>query len=165
VRICKTCGEAKPDEAFPPRGRSDRVDAEGRRDRRPHCRSCYKPKRKPDTLREQKRRHYLRHYDRYKARQRTYNRTPEGRTALRRNNLRSRYGIADVGHTEADWLRLLAQHDGKCFYCGEPATERDHILPLSRGGSDYIGNILPSCRGCNNSKDKKLLVEFLHRKR
>lgn len=43
-----------------------------------------------------------------------------------------------------------------CAYCGnrldkETAT-RDHFLPLSRGGSNKSGNIVPACVLCNTIK-------------
>ena len=37
-----------------------------------------------------------------------------------------------------------------CFHCGQrPSTERDHIVPLSRGGADTIENSVGSCKTCN----------------
>ncbi|NBW58557.1 HNH endonuclease [bacterium] len=41
----------------------------------------------------------------------------------------------------------------KCAYC--ESTEYltiDHIVPQSKGGSDFITNVLCCCRRCNNSK-------------
>ena len=60
-----------------------------------------------------------------------------------------------------DWLRLLRRHGGLCAYCHTAAaTSADHVVPLSRGGSNFIGNILPACLPCNLSKGVKLLVEW-----
>jgi 5-methylcytosine-specific restriction endonuclease McrA len=33
-----------------------------------------------------------------------------------------------------DWDRLVLRFEGRCAYCGEPATSQDHVIPLSRGG-------------------------------
>jgi 5-methylcytosine-specific restriction endonuclease McrA len=89
----------------------------------------------------------------YAAKKRTRVRT---RKAARNKN---RYGT--VGHhTRKDWLRLLNQHDGRCAYCDAPADHKDHVVPLVRGGSDSIGNLLPACRKCNLSKGGKLLIEW-----
>jgi hypothetical protein len=49
---------------------------------------------------------------------------------------------------------------GPCVYCGEPATVADHVRPLSRGGTDDAGNLVPACRGCNGSKWAHLLTEW-----
>ena len=41
----------------------------------------------------------------------------------------------------------------KCAYC--ESTEYltiDHIVPQSKGGSDFLTNVLCCCRRCNNSK-------------
>lgn len=58
-------------------------------------------------------------------------------------------------HTEAEWQVLLGCCGRKCVKCGigERLT-RDHIVPLTAGGSDSIENIQPLCRSCNSSKNK-----------
>ena len=47
-----------------------------------------------------------------------------------------------------------------CFYCGKQGGCIDHVVPLSRGGSNGIGNYLPSCRSCNSSKKDKFITEW-----
>lgn len=39
----------------------------------------------------------------------------------------------------------------KCFYCDEPATTDDHIVPKSKGGQ-RLNNLVPACRLCNTTK-------------
>lgn len=90
-----------------------------------------------------------------------YRRRPEVRTIRMAKNREWKACRKIAGtHSEADWLRTLNRFGGRCAYCPDPATTRDHIMPISRGGSNYIGNIHPACARCNSSKGAKLLVEW-----
>jgi len=40
------------------------------------------------------------------------------------------------------------------------AWEVDHSKPLSRGGTDYLRNLVPSCIECNCSKGNLKSQEF-----
>ncbi len=53
----------------------------------------------------------------------------------------------------------------KCAYCDAPATTIDHVVPISRGGLDAYGNVVPACRPCNSSKRDRLLSEWRGRKK
>lgn len=48
-----------------------------------------------------------------------------------------------------------------CAYCGDPATQLDHIIPKAHGGPDALWNRAPSCQPCNSSKGSKYLPEWL----
>jgi hypothetical protein len=53
--------------------------------------------------------------------------------------------------------RTLFKRDANlCLYCGLRFTTRDltrdHITPLSQGGSDAWNNVATACRRCNNHK-------------
>jgi len=84
--------------------------------------------------------------------------------AVHLNKLRRRAREAGADNrviTVRDWLRLCERFRHCCAYCGErkPLT-RDHVIPLSRGGRNAIGNLVPACGSCNYSKGQKLLVEW-----
>jgi CRISPR/Cas system Type II protein with McrA/HNH and RuvC-like nuclease domain len=54
----------------------------------------------------------------------------------------------------------------RCWYCFEPLNgiyDIDHYVPLSRGGSNDISNIVLACAPCNRSKGDKLPSEFIGR--
>lgn len=67
-------------------------------------------------------------------------------------------------HTTADLRRLFNRFNGKCAYCGADAQHVDHVVPLARGGSNSIGNLLPACKSCNLSKHASLLIEWRRRR-
>lgn len=81
---------------------------------------------------------------------------------------KQRWGTEVGNYSYEDWLKLLQQHDNKCYYCGvelrneegKLMATRDHIVPLSRGGTDEISNIVPACKSCNGSKSNKLISEW-----
>lgn len=43
-------------------------------------------------------------------------------------------------------------YGGRCWMCGEPAVEWDHVKPLARGGAHIPANLRPACRFCNARK-------------
>ena len=56
-------------------------------------------------------------------------------------------------HTELEWKIKLMEFNQRCAYCGTTGKmTKDHITPVSRGGSDKIFNIVPACQKCNSSK-------------
>jgi len=62
---------------------------------------------------------------------------------------------------ELEALRILqiSSNDIRCAYCGDKATEWDHLRPIisnqePTGYITEIGNLVPSCGKCNQSKGK-----------
>lgn len=60
-------------------------------------------------------------------------------------------------------MRIFISFGRTCAYCmtvvdGDP--DPDHVLPLSRGGSNDISNILPCCSLCNSDKRDLTLEEW-----
>lgn len=102
-----------------------------------------------------------RHREERNAASRAYFKTHHNKARAAFNRRRVRKYQAEGSHTEAEWEALKAQHNYTCLCCGkcEPEIElqRDHIIPLTKGGSDYITNIQPLCRSCNSSKSDKFI--------
>lgn len=100
--------------------------------------------------REQLRQRSKENYPKYKERFRVY-----------RANRRARELAAEGSFTEQEWQELLTQFGNRCAYCGaEGPMTRDHKLPLSRGGTNWINNIVPACMTCNNRKHARTEAEF-----
>ena len=67
---------------------------------------------------------------------------------------------AEGSHTLGEWELMKKQYGFTCPSCGKKEPEikltEDHIIPLDRGGSDYIENIQPLCRSCNSKKHTEI---------
>jgi len=67
-----------------------------------------------------------------------------------------RYSLARASITKEDWTTLLKNFGDKCLSCGSKDNlTKDHVIPLSKGGSMGIENIQPLCRSCNSIKGDK----------
>lgn len=86
--------------------------------------------------------------------------TKEGRNHYTKERQRRKKG-AIGSHTLQEWQNLKAQYNWTCPCCKKSEPEikltEDHIIPLSKGGSNNIENIQPLCRSCNSRKYNKII--------
>lgn len=63
-----------------------------------------------------------------------------------------------------EWRKIraavLKRDHFRCFYCGDPATTVDHLVPVIRGGTDDESNLVAACAGCNGTKGDRTPSEF-----
>lgn len=70
---------------------------------------------------------------------------------------------AEGNHTPSDIRAMFESQEGRCAYCGIKLDARfhvDHIIPVSRGGSNDPENLCLACRDCNLSKKDKTPDEW-----
>jgi len=82
------------------------------------------------------------------------------RATQRRRRARKRQNGA-IAYREED---VFAASDYLCVYCGAPAEEIEHFMPISRGGADAPWNIVAACISCNRGpggKHTRDPIEFL----
>ena len=64
---------------------------------------------------------------------------------------------AEGSYTAEEWEDLCAKYDYRCLACGADEVTVDHIVPLSKGGSNMIDNLQPLCMSCNCSKQDRVV--------
>lgn len=79
----------------------------------------------------------------------------------RKRLLDSQYHARKLGakgtHTLKQWNNLCKKFDYRCANCGKKRKlTEDHIIPLSKGGTNYISNIQPLCLSCNSAKRDRI---------
>lgn len=82
----------------------------------------------------------------------------------KKNRRRARLRNAEGSHTREDIQKQYEAQKGCCHWCDEPVGKKyhvDHVIPLSRGGSNGPENLVIACPTCNSAKGTKMPSEFV----
>ena len=105
--------------------------------------------------------YYRKHRDTCRVRIHAFDRSDVGRAchAANSHNRRIQGGSQLTGAVIHD---VVEASNGICPYCGKSFKEghMDHIVPLSRGGTNDRSNLVYVCKKCNLAKGASTLEEF-----
>jgi 5-methylcytosine-specific restriction endonuclease McrA len=111
----------------------------------------------PEEVKANQKRWYQEHREELLKRQAAYNRSAAGKAAKRRNEHHRR---AVIGiYTEEQLQARIDFYGRRCYLCGcdwdaLPSKQKhiEHVIPLSRGGTNWPANLRPACEPCNLKK-------------
>ena len=126
----------------------------------------YREKNK-DKLKKSKKEYYENNKDKLKERNKEYYKEYRERNKdkLKERDKRYRHKKRGNGgaYTQLQWLDTLEYFDYKCAYTGECIKHNchvEHIIPISKGGTSYIWNLVPSTASANLSKHNRDMEEW-----
>jgi len=85
------------------------------------------------------------------ANRKSYKENPEkarARGLRRRAFMTGAEGTATAKQIKGRW----DLYGSLCYLCGKPAEQTDHVIPISKGGTNWPANLRPICKTCNSSK-------------
>jgi 5-methylcytosine-specific restriction endonuclease McrA len=100
-----------------------------------------------------------------RERQRKYYALNKEKGAVKNSARRAKILNAEGEYTENDVKSLFARQKGRCACCGQKKKLTvDHIVPLTRGGSNWPRNLQGLCLPCNSAKQARDPVEFMQKR-
>lgn len=119
----------------------------------------------PDKVRATKRRWVRNHKQQSDEISRRWKAANPEKCKVHKHRRRSRILGCQDHHTEQEWLIILRSHGRKCAYCRTSGTKknpitRDHIVPISKGGTNSARNLVPACKSCNSKKHDRDPIVF-----
>jgi len=124
-------------------------------------------KKYPEKMNEKSKKWARENPDKIRIRHKKYRQENPDKIKAINHKYRARKKNAEGSFTREEWEAKKKEFNYKCVDCGKSETELldktgigltiDHIIPLSKNGTNYISNIEPRCLVCNSSKNNKVL--------
>lgn len=123
---------------------------------------AYREKNK-ERLAAQKHQQYLDDPERAKSRAKAWVEANRQRVSVHKKNYKARKRSAEGRYTVEDIALIRRSQRDRCLYCNcmlGGDEHIDHLIPLSRGGTNWPENLALSCGYCNMSKRDKTPDEY-----
>lgn len=171
--VCKWCGIEQPIDEF-----TFENKAENRR--KHYCKACnqkrlqkYYSENRAKLL-NQKKQNYRADKPKYLEKSRQYRKSNPDKVkasmatwinnnpdAIKRNNKKRKAVTRGASAKYISVKEIQKLSTAPCFYCGSTEDiQIDHVVPIARGGTHSIGNLISACKNCNSSKNKWFLTEW-----
>lgn len=108
--------------------------------------------------------HGLRNTDYFLEHSREYKQSEQGKIQSYNNRMKRKGMIG--AFTLYEWNIRIFDNNSCCYYCGKKLDAnnltRDHLIPFSKGGTNFIENVVPACVDCNRLKHNRDYADFLN---
>jgi 5-methylcytosine-specific restriction endonuclease McrA len=166
TKLCRKCGVVKFFEQF---NKDRRNKTDGLQPRCSACEMIYRQEnadkiKKRRELNKEKTKVYKRNYtlnnkEKIALNSAVYRKNNPDKIKI--NNLKRRVAKRSNGIYKISEKEIQKLYSSNCFYCGSyEKIQIDHVIPISKGGTHSIGNLVPACKDCNLSKRDKFLAEW-----
>lgn len=176
---CSSCGETKPSYAKGMCSRcynnsrwptiKDRVNKQTRESRaanpepfrkRDKKRRLNPKRREYEQARNQKA--YVKNREKILQYQKDYYASHPGLSSHATERRKARMAKLPYDLTADQWYAILKEHNYACAYCGKTGIrlDREHKIPVCRGGGYTASNIVPACFTCNRRKGSMTDTEY-----
>lgn len=118
----------------------------------------------PTKYKAYTKRKYAKNKNRIKKTNKQYRQENPEKVSEWHRNYKAKKKGAEGFHTQADIDHLLESQNYLCNGCDknlEQGFHVDHIIPLSRDGTNWSDNLQLLCPACNLSKNKKTMEEWM----
>lgn len=79
--------------------------------------------------------------------------------------------MEEPNYSLQDWADAMIHFGGECPICGvkegrgkKSKFDRDHIVPISKGGKTIRSNIMPCCSACNRGRGNKEIISWFRQR-
>lgn len=121
-----------------------------------------------ERFREKGRKYYWKDVEKSRERNKKFRSSPKGKECLSRGSHKRRCAeksIVNIHISAKEIQEHFAKFNNLCVYCGKAGGSVDHFIPVSKGGSHVLSNLVCACIRCNVSKSNRDPKEWFQKQK